>query len=214
MRSTKYMLALGLATALTACAMEPSAYYTQTHYTNPTYTIVQGEGNIETRNYQSLLVAEITENGDRETAMKNGYEALNSYFQGANSTGEKIAMTEPVMQFAVFHSIHGMTDARTVDNHKWVVRFFLPVEFTRASAPQPQDQNVRILETNPMKVVAISYSGRWSNENIQSNEDTLKEYINNNALHAVDVPAYAFYDSPASSPWSRHNEVLIKLSDE
>jgi len=213
MRLPKYLLALGLATALTACVQPASGYYTQTHYTNPTYTIVQGEGNIEIRNYQSLLAAEVTENGDRETAMKNGYHDLSAYFQGNNSTSEKIATTEPVVQFPVFHNIYGSTNIRTVDNHKWVVRFYLPVEFTRSTVPMPQDPNIRIMETNPMTVAAISYSGPWSDDNIQSNEDTLKDYINNNDLHALDVPAYAFYDSPAIPPFSRHNEVLMKLAD-
>ena len=212
MNPPKYLLALGLATALTACSDQPHAYYTQQHYTNPTYTIVQDDGNVEIRDYKSLLAAEITENGNRETAMKNGYQALSSYFQGNNTAGEKIAMTEPVAQYPVFHSIHGDSSTRSVDNQKWVLRFYLPTEFSQASVPQPKDSSIRILETNATKVAVISYSGIWSDNNIQSNEDTLKNYVDNNNLHSLDVPIYAFYDAPETPPWSRHNEVMMKIS--
>jgi hypothetical protein len=214
MRTTKYLLALGLATALTACVEQSKDYYTQTHYTNPTYTITQTEGNIQLRKYQSLLVAEVTENGSREMAMKDGYQALSSYFQGNNSTGESIAMTEPMVEYPVFRSVHGNTSMRTVDNQKWVVRFYLPVEFSHATVPQPKDTSIRLLDTNAMTAVAISYSGPWSDDNIQSNEDILKSYVSHNNLHALDVPVYAFYDQPATPPWSRHNEVLMRLSDD
>jgi DNA gyrase inhibitor GyrI len=209
----KLLLALGLATALTACVENTPSYYTQTHYTNPTYTIVQTTGNIEIRDYKSLLVAEITEKGDRKTAMKNGYEALNDYFHGDNSTGEAIAMTEPMAQYPVFRSIHGATSMPSVDNHEWVIRFYLPVEFTSATVPQPKNTDIRLLNTNAMTVAVINYSGPWSDDNIQTNENMLTSYVSNNGLHSVDVPIYAFYDQPETAPWGRHNEIMVRLAD-
>jgi hypothetical protein len=213
MKPIQYLLAFGLATALTACAQPASKdYYTQNHYTNPNYMILSTEGNVQTRNYQSLLAAEITVDGDREAANNKGFIALNNYFQGNNNTGEKIAMTEPVMQFPVFKNTHGST-MNSVDNRKWVVRFFLPVEYSRDTAPKPKNINIRLLETNAMRVASINFSGPWNNENLQGNENTLRNYMDNNGLRPLDVPIYAFYDSPTTPAWSRHNEVMFKLAD-
>jgi hypothetical protein len=214
MKPVQYLMALSLATALTACAQPVTHdYYTQNHYTNPTYMILSSEGNVQMREYQSLLAAEITVDGDRETASNKGFIALNNYFQGSSDTGEKIAMTQPVMQFPVFRNMQGNNNMRSVDNRKWIVRFFLPVEYSRDTAPKPKNANIRILETNAMQVATINFSGPWTNDNIQGNENTLRNYMDNNGLRPLDVPIYAFYDSPMTPVWSRHNEVMFKLAD-
>lgn len=213
MKTRHLILALSLCTGLVACAAPQDEYYTQKHYTNPSYTLINTEGTVEIRRYNSLLSAEVTENGDRQTAMRNGHIKLNAYFQGNNSTGEVIAMTKPIVQYPIFKNVQGVTDIQTVRNNKWIVRFYLPVEYTRASAPMPTNSEVRLSDINSMSVAALSFSGPWTDDNLQQNEMILKSYVVNNNLRALDVPAFAFYDAPQIPPVNRHNEVILRLAE-
>jgi len=211
MRFFYSVAALGLATALTGCVEPSPTFNSQMRYTNPNYTIVESEKNIEIRSYRPLWVAEITEQGDRETAMRRGFQDLNAYFRGDNEAQQIIPMTRPVVEFPVAGG--GLEDLPAVDNQVWVVRFFLPVELTPDTTPQPNNANIRIVQTSPMRVIAFSYSGPWTDANIHSNEIMLRDYVRNDDIPVVGMPAYAFYDAPSVAPYSRHNEILMKLAD-
>jgi len=210
MRLSYTITALSLVIALTGCVEPSPTFNSQMHYTNPNYTILESDGNVEIRSYQPLWVAEIVEQGDRETAMRKGFQNLNAYFRGDNDSQQIIPMTRPVVEFPVAGS--GI-EGSFVDNKAWVVRFVLPVELTPDTIPQPSNSFIRIVQTNPMRVISYGYSGPWTDANIMNHEAMLQDYARNDNIPTVGVPAYAFYDSPSVAPYSRRNEILMKLAD-
>ena len=66
----------------------------------PDYQILNKSDNIEIRQYQAMLIAEVRISGDRSIAIKEGFRLLADYIFGNNRVNKKIAMTAPVQQQA------------------------------------------------------------------------------------------------------------------
>jgi len=64
----------------------------------PEYQIVTTEGLIEIRSYGAMIAAEAEVQGERKTAIKEGFRLIASYIFGANKPNLKITMTAPVQQ--------------------------------------------------------------------------------------------------------------------
>lgn len=64
----------------------------------PKYTVISSEANMEIREYAPILVAQVTVTGEREPAISAGFRLLADYIFGNNEGSQKIKMTAPVVQ--------------------------------------------------------------------------------------------------------------------
>lgn len=172
----------------------------------PQYTIIKQNGNIEIRDYPSMIVAETTIQGVREAAINEGFRNIAGYIFGGNVAGKSIAMTAPVMQQPV-------KSQEENKQQKWTVRFVMPAEYTFETLPLPKEQNVRLEMLPAQRFAVIRFSGIASEENITKKEYLLKQYIHDNNLKEASTPAYAFYNPPWTLPFLRRNEIMISVAE-
>ena len=64
----------------------------------PDYKVIQSEQNIEIRQYEPMIIAEVDVEGKREDAIRDGFRLIADYIFGNNKVKLDIAMTSPVQQ--------------------------------------------------------------------------------------------------------------------
>ena len=164
----------------------------------PDYTVLKKESEIEIRQYKNFLTASIEMEGDRKKAIGKGFRFLFKYISGENKNKESISMTIPVMQ-------------KSSGNNKWNVSFVVPKKFDIKNAPQPDNVNIQLKNNSDLKVIAITFSGLFSDGNIQENETKLRNYIKEQGIKIEEPAIYAGYNAPWSPWFLKRNEVMFKL---
>lgn len=184
-------------------------------YEEPAYVVVANTSDIEFRQYQPYLVAETTiaDEADRSKAASAGFRRLFDYISGDNTVQTEIEMTAPVKQQATSAEIDMTTPVRQVpDASGWKVTFALPREFDQANVPQPTNPDV-FIRTEPGQLMAVlQYSGRWTDENVNSHKAELIEKLSAAGLTIESEVITAFYNAPFSLPFMRRNEVMVAVT--
>jgi hypothetical protein len=168
----------------------------------PQYRVVQELQGIEVREYAPYLVAEIEVPGSREEAGNAGFRRLAAYIFGKNRGEKKIAMTAPVSQ----------QERLDEGPSTWVIQFMMPSEYARDTLPEPLDPAIRFREVPARRVVALRYSGRWSEERYLEKLAELRAAMGREGLRAVGEPVWARYDPPFMPWFLRTNEILIEIA--
>jgi hypothetical protein len=195
-------LALALALARPASAIE-----------EPPYRVLESAPPIEIRDYAAYAVAETRVAGAFADVGNIGFRRLFGYISGENRGSTPIAMTAPVTQQAAPEKI-AMTAPVTqqAEGESYRIGFVLPQQYTAATAPVPTNPDVRIVEVPGRKVVAIRYSGRWSEANYQQALADLLAFARARNLALAGEPVYARYDPPFMPWFLRRNEILIEVA--
>ena len=185
----------------------------------PDYAVIEKADMIEIRQYDDAAAAQVTVEGDRDEAVNKAFRILFEYISGANQGAAEIAMTAPVTQSAEQAESQGTEIAMTAPvaqeataDGRWLVAFYLPREFTIETAPQPTDDRVSIVSVPGDRVIAIRFSGGWSDENYQKYHDRLLTHIKENGLTTEGKPVFAYYDAPFVPWFLRRNEVIYRLA--
>ena len=179
----------------------------------PKYTVLESEGEIEVRQYEPMIVAEVEVRGERMKALNQGFRLIADYIFGNNLSSKKVAMTAPVTQ-ETGEKI-AMTAPVTQDGNGdcWKVRFVMPADYTLETLPKPRNQDVRLIAVPARKAVVIRFSGYNTERNINSHRETLMKYIVDRHLSVVGAPTTAFYNPPWTLPFLRRNEIMFELSN-
>lgn len=175
------------------------------------YTVVGSERNIEIRNYDSMVVAEVMSSGDREAAINDGFRSLADYIFGNNTSKNKISMTAPVTQQANEKISMTAPVTQQGSGNEWTIRFVMPSQYTLETLPKPNNDKVKLLETPSAQFAVITFSGRATKDSLKRHEDSLKSFINKSGLKSVSEPTYAFFNPPWTLPFLRRNEVMIEV---
>ncbi|RMA78765.1 SOUL heme-binding protein [Umboniibacter marinipuniceus] len=178
----------------------------------PRYEVLSTAGNIEIREYQPMIIAEVHMKGERRDAMGDGFSLLADYIFGNNTVQQEIAMTAPVQQKQSAEIAMTAPVQQQMDDEGWQVSFVMPSEYTMDTLPQPVNERVEIRQVAAKQFVAIEFSGRNTSSNIREHQAELMAYIEANELVVVGSPVYAFYDAPWILPFFRRNEVMMELS--
>jgi DNA gyrase inhibitor GyrI len=164
----------------------------------PDYTVIKKDNEFEIRQYTNFLTATVETEGERDEAIGKGFRILFKYISGENNNKESISMTVPVMQ-------------KSTGNNKWNVSFVVPKKFNLQNVPQPDNQSVKIINNPNLKVIVITFSGVFSNENIKENEAKIRNYIKEKGLKIEEPVIYAGYNAPWTLWFLKRNEILFKL---
>ena len=175
----------------------------------PDYKIIQSEQNIEIRQYEPMIIAEVEVDGKREDAIRDGFRLIADYIFGNNTVEQNISMTAPVQQKEKI----AMTSPvqQQLAGKSWQISFVMPSEYNIDSLPVPNNNSVRLKEILTKKFVVIEFSGSNSNENVIGHENQLMKYIKANQINIIGSPKYAFYNAPLTLPFLRRNEVMIEI---
>lgn len=182
----------------------------------PRHTVVQQDGPVEIRQYQSVVAAEtIVRSTGRREATNRAFAPLFGYISGENTAQATIAMTAPVATGAGGERIAmtaPVTQAQDPDG--WRVRFFLPPSYTLNTAPVPTNPAVELIEVPARRVVAIRFSGWASEAALDEQLDRLQTFVLENGLTPAGEPVLAQYNSPFVLPLLRRNEFLWPLESD
>jgi hypothetical protein len=178
----------------------------------PDYKVIQTEQNIEIRQYEPMIIAEVEVDAKREDAIRDGFRLIADYIFGNNTVQRDIAMTTPVQQqesqkIAMTAPVQQQSTGRS-----WQISFVMPSKYSMETLPEPKNDRVRLKEILTKKFVVIEFSGTNSNENVTKHENQLMNYTEANQIKIIGSPKYAFYNAPWTLPFIRRNEVMIEIN--
>jgi len=184
------------------------AYFTASvpamSYEEPEYSIVKKTDVYEVRQYKRRTVAEVTY-GEEDS----GFRVLFDYISGANKGSKEVEMTIPVTQSKEIDMTVPVTQSTTGD--KMSMRFFLPMQYSKQNAPEPNDERVRIIDLPAEYFAVISYSGFASDGNFEEHYTELKAALDKDGMVIKGPPIKATYNSPFTLPFLRRNEAMYPL---
>jgi hypothetical protein len=189
------ILAGGIAAlALGALRWQLARWFSET----PDYDVVHRIGELEVREYAARIEAHTQhETADLESAIDRGYGRLACYVYGANANREDLERTTPVLT--------------TMRDGIYATAFVMPLGRTVGSLPQPDDIRVEIREVPARRVAVLAFRGRFTRENVEAHERELLQQLVDAGLSARGSVAFACYDSPATLPALRRNELWIEI---
>ncbi len=177
------------------------------------YTVERKQEQLEVREYEPSIVAEVIVNGDFEAASGKAFRTLFNYISGDNTGRDEIAMTAPVSQTPASQKI-AMTSpvGQRKSDQGWAVSFMMPASFTMDTIPLPADPTVALREIPAHRAAAIRYSGTWSVKAYNKQLSELLEWMESENLAATGEPVWARYNAPFTPWFMRRNEILIPIA--
>lgn len=217
MRSSGPIAAVLSGLLLSAC----STFGIRSGTEQPAYTVVERTGGageaVEIRRYAPRLAAEVTVEGDEAAARSAGFRTLAAYIFGENRQQADIAMTAPVAQ-APAGAAEGEAIAMTAPvaqaqsgEGEWVVRFFMPAQYSRTTLPEPTDPRIAIVELPEQTMAAVRFSGRRDPEAVDAATRALQGGLDGTGWSPSGIPVAYFYDPPWTLPFLRRNEVVVPV---
>lgn len=179
----------------------------------PKYIVNFTEEDIESRSYDSMIVAEVLIKNSREESISQGFRVLADYIFGNNVSAEKIPMTSPVIEQKSEKIPMTAPVKQQIKDNIWSIQFIMPAQYSMDSLPKPNNNTVKIKLIPPADYVVIKFNGKNENKNIQIHEDKLKEFIEKKDLEVKGKPIYAFYNPPWTIPILRRNEIMIEIKN-
>jgi len=172
---------------------------------------------VEIRAYPEMMMAAVTVQGSKDRASGRAFQKLAGYIFGSNSSGEKIAMTTPVMSkpatMIQFTGRPVMDEETPEASSTWTQAFILPSEYEMADLPAPEDEDIRIFLTQPYRVAVVAFQGPGSVSQYAEAREILTESLANEGIEYAPVPEYAGYDAPWVDPRMKRHEVHFRLKD-
>ena len=173
-------------------------------YEEPEYSIVKKTDVYEVRQYKKRTVAEVTYEGE-----DSGFRVLFDYISGANKGSKEVEMTIPVTQSKEIDMTVPVTQSTT--DGKMSMRFFLPMQYSKQNAPEPNDERVRIIDLPVEYFAVISYPGFASDGNFEEHYTELRAALDKDGMVIKGPPIRATYNSPFTLPFLRRNEAMYPL---
>jgi len=180
----------------------------------PRYSVTGQVGAIEIRQYGPRIVAETTIAADEDDARSAGFRRIAGYIFGGNKSSSKIAMTAPVAQSGASETI-AMTAPVAQSEHtdgRWVVRFFMPAQYSMATLPVPNDERVRLVALPGETMAVLRFSGLPSISSVSEKRAELMAALKAGPWQPVGTPVAWYYDPPWTIPFLRRNEVAVPVS--
>lgn len=179
------------------------------------YKTLLAEGDFELRQYASQIRVETEVEGSFNRAGSQAFRNLFAYISGENQAQQEIAMTAPVSQ----DSSEKISMTTPVSQHisesgAWRVGFLVPAEYTLETVPVPINPAVKLRQVPAQDMVAVRYSGSWSEDNYEEQLQSLQAWMKQQGLAATGSPTWARYDPPFKPWFLRRNEILIPVEVE
>jgi hypothetical protein len=160
--------------------------------------------NVEIRRYAPRAAAEVADAGGRDGA----FGLLFRYISGANRGGTTFAMTAPVAT----DEPQRLSMTAPVAAQGMAMRFFLPEGMTAATAPQPTDARVRIVDLPAQDMAVLRFSGLRTDEAVAARTAELLAALEGTSWRVAGPPEAWFYDPPWTLPPFRRNEIAAPVA--
>ncbi|OZC77885.1 heme-binding protein [Rhodococcus sp. 06-462-5] len=170
---------------------------------------------VEIRRYEPRIAAQTIVDADEEEARQEGFRRLARYIFGGNGGKKRVAMTAPVSQSPAGSQKIAMTApvSSTPGSDGWVVRFFMPSEWTMDTLPESDDDRVTLTEVPAETVAVLRFSGGRGRGDVQPQIAALTDALRAEGIEMLGEPMTWFYDPPWTLPPLRRNEVVVAIPD-
>lgn len=151
-----------------------------------------------------------------EQARSTGFRRLAKYIFGANHGSQSISMTAPVA--VQTGRANGTSIAMTTpvaqhrDAGEWVIRFFMPSQWTLETLPEPDDDRVELVVVAPEKYAVLRFSGGYGTRRVAEQTEKLRNILRETGFEPAGEATAWFYDPPWTLPCRRRNEVAIPVT--
>ena len=139
----------------------------------------------------------------------SGFRVLFDYISGSNKGSKEVEMTIPVTQSKEIDMTVPVT--QSASDGEMGMRFFLPKQYSKQNAPEPNDERVKIIDLPEEYFAVISYSGFASDSNFEEHHKELKAALDKDGMVIKGPPIKATYNSPFTPPFLRRNEAMYPL---
>ena len=202
-----------LVAGLSAAVLGAAAVHAQGRYDDePAYESITREGAFELRQYEPMIVAEVSHTGDRARAMNNGFRRLAAYIFAEADGRAPIGMTTPVIrtQAEKIAMTSPVTVGETEAEGTWRTRFVMPDHYTMETLPKPPS-DITLTEIPARRMASVRFDGWGQQRDLERMEGFLRRWMGEQGLEADGPPEYAFYDAPGVPARMRRNEVMIPV---
>ena len=165
----------------------------------PAHTVEELTKQVQIRRYGPRIAAETVVDGDETSSRSEGLRRIAGYIFGKNRGREHIAMTAPVGQ--------------QMAEPGWVVRFYMPADYSMESLPAPDDDRVRLVALPAESVAALKFSGVASPEAVATRKAELQEVLQEYGFETTGQATTWLYDPPWTIPFRRRNEVVVAITE-
>jgi hypothetical protein len=181
----------------------------------PKYTRRRLTDTLEIRSYGPRIAAETTVVDDEDRARNIGFRRLAGYIFGGNRRDQTISMTAPVSQHSAQSGAQIAMTAPVAQSASpdrgWVIRFFMPSEWTMETLPTPNDDEVRLVTVPPETVAVLQFSGDRGPKAVAARSAELLKALQDNHIAPTGEPDAWFYDPPWTVPCRRRNEIAVPV---
>lgn len=186
----------------------------------PSWSSVSKDEDIEIRLYDPMIIAEVSQKGERYEAINAGFRVLAGYIFGGNKGEKKLEMTAPVTQQAQKDAGQkiAMTapviQQKTETTDEWTVSFVMPSEYKLDDLPVPNDSRIKFVTIPAHKKAVIRFSGFNTDANLKEHQEKLVSWMSKNNIRVSGNPVYAFYNPPWTPFFLKRNEIMIDISGQ
>ena len=198
----------------------------------PKYTLIEKSDNIELREYEPKIIAEVTVSGSMDEVGSKGFRLIADYIFGHNTTAagsnkeismtapvtikptsEKIAMTAPVI-------LHQQSQAQaepssdnkqaSITGNTWKMYFVMPSEYSLEALPTPNNSAVTLKKIPASHYAVIRFSGFTGEQKVAKKTAELTAWLKKKSISPTGTPELARYNPPWTLPFWRRNEIMIE----
>lgn len=182
----------------------------------PQYTIIETADDIEVRDYATMIVAEVTVEGDRSRAINQGFGLLADYIFGNNIAREKVAMTTPVTQTRAPRAEKIAMTTPVIQSAegegRWSVQFMMPSAYSLETLPVPRNGAVVLRAVPGRRMAVLRFSGGRNETLLSKKEAALRAFVAQRDLPVSGEAMFSFYDPPWTPSFFRRNEVALEIA--
>jgi hypothetical protein len=162
------------------------------------YRVLKRLDDLEIRKYEPCVLMQVSVTGDFMMAGSVAFRPLVNFISGSNQTGQKIAMTAPVIQESPSEREH-------------LVSFVLPAGMKADEVPVPTDSRVEMVPTPAHFAAARKFGGGWSEGRFAKEGELLVNAVKAAGLKSIGDIYLARFDPPWKPGFLKRNEVIIKI---
>ncbi len=181
----------------------------------PEYRVIKHDGNIELREYQGYIVAQVDVKSDFNGAVTSGFMKLFNYISGKNTNRSKIKMTVPVTEEQVSVSekipMTAPVTSEQMAGDVYRVSFIMPSNYTLDTLPVPDDKSITFRKVEPHTAAVITFSGRMRDELASKKSQELKNWLEKNNMRPKSNFIMAQYNPPWIPGFMRKNEAIVDI---
>jgi SOUL heme-binding protein len=162
------------------------------------YRVIEVFKGFELRHYPQYVLVSVTTKGPFNAAASRAFYPLVSFIGGQNRSGEKIAMTAPVLH-------------KPINDETHTISFVMPETMDASRIPAPTDAQVSTQIIDAHYAAATKFRGLANEEHFKSFGDQLVADVKLAGLKMVGDVYYARFDPPWKPGFLRRNEALVDV---